>query len=170
MKTLAELKREAKTGNMYLEMVYRFGSDIPEKLKGKRKVIGSNSVSISLLTTDGRKSELRLEKASLVEYDGDMLTIYGAGSRELNEKEQDIVNEWKKITSTKEYKEKAYHDAISDGGITYWKEKKFFKDKGALYLMGCEKQKGLLYDFNAHLIIDESIKGKKELQYKVYKS
>ena len=170
MKTLAELKREAKTGNMYLEMVYRFGSDIPEKLKGKRKVIGSNSVSISLLTTDGRKSELRLEKASLVEYDGEMLTIYGAGSRELNEKEQDIVNEWKKITSTKEYKEKAYNDAISDGSITYWKEKIFFKDKGALYLMGVEKQKGLLYDFNANLIIDENIKGKKELQYKVYKS
>ncbi len=46
--TLADLKRDAKSGRLRLEFVERYGKEIPEHLQGIREVIGANSVCIKL--------------------------------------------------------------------------------------------------------------------------
>ena len=86
MKTLAELKREAKSGILEGKFIHhsQFGANLPKRLQGWRKLIDSNSVAIYFLTSDGKKSELRLDKASLVDYDGQTLTIFNAGYRSGN--------------------------------------------------------------------------------------
>ena len=51
-KTLAQLKRDAKNGNLVLEMVERFGKtgeDIPPRLRGPRPLVDSNSVAIMFM-------------------------------------------------------------------------------------------------------------------------
>ena len=169
MKTLADLKRDARSEKLSGEMVYRYGDEIPEKLKGKRKIIDANSVAIFFLNNDGRKSELHLESASLTEYDGDTLTIYIAGLRDLNEEEKKVMDEWKKITDTKEYRDQATTDLLTDGSSTYWNEKSFFENRDMLYLMGCETIRGQRLDFNTNKIRDNKVKGDKILQYKIYK-
>jgi hypothetical protein len=59
MKTLAELKRDAKAGKISAILVERFGktgTDIPEMLRGKRKVIDANSVGIHFKMQMERKA------------------------------------------------------------------------------------------------------------------
>ena len=95
-------------------MILRCGStDIPESLQGWRKITGCNSVAIFILRNDGKKSDLPLKKASLVEYDGQTLTTYAAGLRDLTEEEQRVMDGWKKISSTEEFKERAINDAYT---------------------------------------------------------
>ena len=167
MKSLAELKREAKTGKLYGEMVYWFGDVIPERLQGKRQIVDSNTVAIFFLTKDGRKSELRFDAASLVEYDGDTLTIYDAGLRELNADEQKIMNEWEAIASTEEYKHQAEIDAYTDGSSTFWQKKAFFENRDHAYMLGYETQRGKRYIYGEQKIRDNAIKGKMLMQYAI---
>lgn len=67
--TLKRLKEDAKSGKLSLEMVERNGStkDIPNKLKGVRPVVDANTVSITLLNADGKKSALEIGRAALCE-------------------------------------------------------------------------------------------------------
>lgn len=169
MKTLAELKREAKSGKISGKMVARFGSnEIPERLQGVRKIVDANTVGIKFQNSDGKISELRVEAASLIEYTGDKLTIYHAGMRDLNETEKTIMNDWKKISSTEEYKEQANIDALSDGSSTYYQEKRFFENSDCPYLFGMEMKQGKKRDYSSGLIIDNAVKGNIELQYEIY--
>ena len=171
MKTLADLKRDAKAGLISGEMVCRFGkTDIPENLKGKRKIIDANSVGVKFLNADGKKSELRISAASLVEYSDDSLTIYSPGKRELNSEEQAFMNKWKEIENTSEFQERSRIDALSDGSSTYWQKKHFFVDGGFEYLLGYEMKQGKKLDFSTGLITDNKVKGDIELQYKIYKN
>lgn len=167
MKTLADLKRDAKSGKFYGEMVFRYGEEIPERLKGKRKLVDANSACVKFLNADGKKSELRIKYASLIEYTGDELIIYGYAMRDLTEQESKIMQEWKVIEETTQYHERSRIDALSDGNQTYWRETHFFKDKGYIYLMGLEEQAGLKYDRGTGRIIDKHIRGEKELAYKI---
>ena len=91
MKTLADLKRDAASGRMCLEFIERYGltgDQIKSTMRGVRKVLGCNSVAISLLNNDGNISELRFGSAKLIEYDDETLTFYAAAHRELTEEEQ----------------------------------------------------------------------------------
>ena len=97
MKSLAELKRDVNKGDMYFEMIYRFGKAIPERLRGKRKAIKSNSVAIFLLNAEGEESELRYGRAKLIEYDGENLTVYAPAERDLTEEEKRIKKRRKKV-------------------------------------------------------------------------
>ena len=169
MKTLSDLKRDAKSGKISGEMIVRFGSkDIPEKLQGIRKIVDANTVGITFLNLDGKKSECTIKCASLVEYTDEFLTIYSPGIRELNEEEQKIINEWKSITETEAYKKQSNIDALSDGSTTFYQEKRFFESRGFDYLRGFDEQKGKKYDFNTQKIKDNAIKGEILLQYKIY--
>ena len=166
--TLAQLKRDAKSGKLYGELVERFGStEILERLRGLRKILDANSVGITFLNTDGKKSECRIEKAALAEYTGDSLTVYNPGFRDLNADEIRIMDGWKKIASTDEYKRQSEVDALSDGSSTYWQEKAYYHNAGKMYLMGLEEQAGCQYDFNTGKIRDSSIKGDAILKYKI---
>jgi hypothetical protein len=171
MKTLADLKRDAKSGRISGEMVIRMGStDIPETLKGRRKIVDANTVGIKFLNNNGKKSELRISCASLVEYDNDSLTIYSPALRELNDDEKQIMSQWQEIANTEEYQKQSEIDLLTDGSSTYWKRKHFFVDKGYAYLLGHEKLRGMKYDYNTGMVKDDKIKGEIELQYKIYRN
>ena len=159
MKTLSEFKRDVASGNLWGKIVIRFGSEnIPERMTGWRKIAIYNKTNICFINEQGQKSILPLEKASLIEYDGETLTIYSPGLRELTKAEQEAINEWHII-------EKSYPEYQS----TYYIEQDFFKKKGMPYLAGYEKIKGQKYDFNTGKIQDDRIKGKISLKYEIKK-
>lgn len=92
-KSLAQLKRDADTGSMTLEIIERFGKtgeDIPAAMRGIRKVIRSRSYGLDILNNDGRESTLRLD-AKLTDYDGDTLTVYNPLLRDLDDEEQALM-------------------------------------------------------------------------------
>ena len=167
MKTLADLKRDAKSGT--LEGRFTFHSmwqdGLPERLQGWRRLVDSNSVAIFFQNADGKKSELRLEKSSLVEYDGNSLTVYFAGYRDLNAAERKVMDGWNKIASTPEYQERGRVDALTDGSSTYWEKVSYFRKAGMEYLMGNERQRGLKYDSYLMKVQDDSIKGEVGMRY-----
>lgn len=168
--TLAQLKRDAKSGKLYGEMTEQFGStEIPERMRGQRKIVDANSVGITFLNADGKKSECGIDRATLVEYTGDSLTVFQPGYRDLDADEIRVMNGWKKITETEDYKRRAEVDILSDGSSTYWQQKGFFRDAGKEYLMGFEEQAGCKYDFNTGKIRDKSIRGDAILKYKIVK-
>lgn len=168
MKTLAELKRNAKSQTLLAEMVIRCGDhDIPERLMGWRGIVDANSNSITFLTKEGKKSQLDIEFASLVEYEENKLTIYLPGFRDLNEEESKIMQEWQTITKTEKYQKQAEIDAYTDGSSTFWQQKAFFINKGYEYLMGFNTINGLKYDFNTQKIRDKAVKGEISMQYNI---
>lgn len=171
MKTLADLKRDAKSGT--LEGRFTFHSmwqdGLPERLQGWRRLVDSNSVAIFFQNADGRKSELRLEKSTLVEYDGNSLTVYFAGYRGLNAEESKVMDEWNRISSTPEFKERGRVDALTDGSSTYYEKVAFFRKAGMEYLMGNERQRGLKYDSYLMKVQDDSIKGEVGMRYEIRK-
>lgn len=170
MKTLAELKREAKSGTLEGRMIIRGGSDnIPDKLKDWRKIVGSNSVSIFFQMSDGSVSELGLPKASLVEYDGQTLTVYNAGFRDLTVDEQRVMDGWNEKSSTPEFKAQAEVDALTDGSSTYWAEVAYFRKVGYEYLRGTTEQRGLMYDSIQKQVRDAKIKGTVCMRYEIRK-
>lgn len=172
MKTLADLKREAKSGTLEGKFIHhsQFGENLPMRLQGWRKLVDSNSVAIFFLTSDGKKSELRLDKASLVEYDGKTLTVFNAGYRDLTEEEQGVMNAWKEKSSTPQFKAQEEADALTDGSSTYWAKVAHFSKAGREYLMGFTKQRGMKYDFNTGKVHDDKIKGAVCMQYKIRKA
>ncbi|MCI9290285.1 MAG: hypothetical protein HFE32_00600 [Clostridia bacterium] len=169
MKTLAELKREAKSGILEGKFIHhsQFGANLPKRLQGWRKLIDSNSVAIYFLTSDGKKSELRLDKASLVDYDGQTLTIFNAGYRDLTEEEKYVMNVWKEKSSTSQFKAQEELDALSDGSSTYWAKVFYFRKVGYEYLMGFNKQRGMKYDTIMGKVQDDKIKGTICMQYQI---
>ena len=172
MKTLADLKRDAMTGLYEGRMLIRCGSadDIPERLQGWRKIQGANSKAIFFLRDDGNLSELRIEKSSLVEYDGNYLTVYRAGYRDLNNEEKKVMDGWKAYSGTPDFKAQAEADVYTDGSSTYWSEVAYFKKAGKEYLMGHEKQGGLKYDYRTGRVQDDKIKGEVDIKYEIRKA
>lgn len=171
-----KIKKDAKSGTILAELKIWQGKDVsqedlPARLKGKRKMIDSNTVSIFFLTPEGKKSAMNLGKAALVEYTDDTLTIYYPGYREPTKEEQQILDEWQKIADSKEYKERSLTDAYTDGSSTYYQEKSFFKTRNAEYLMGLHEERGMKLDayrkYEGHkdFIRDQNVRGSIENQY-----
>lgn len=165
MKTLAELRRDAKSGQMGLELVEWYGKtgeDIKANLRGVRRVDGANSVALLLINNEGNISELRIKYATLVEYDGESLTVYAAGYRDLTEEEKKILSEWERIE--KEYLEK------NPFAETFWKRRDFFSKCSCPWLYGTDTVKGkhLEYIDGEVKIRDRKIRGVAILKYKVY--
>lgn len=163
MKTLADLKRDATSGKIKFELIERYektGDEIPERCRGIRTVKKVNSVGILLETADGKTSELEFCPAKLIEYDGKTLTIYQAGTRELNEIEKLILAKWKRVQE--EYEKKNPYCS------SYWKMKEYFDKNNCPcpYLAGWEKVRGKRY-MNGK-VVDDSIKGKAILKYNIY--
>jgi len=163
-KTLAELKRDAKSGKVYMEMIERFGStDIPDKLKGKRQMVDANTVCVKFLNNDGKKSELRIDAASLIEYTDTELTTYLPGLRDLTSAEKDVMDSWE----SKRDKRQEEIDMLTDGSTSFYRHKHFFIDAGFEYLLGYNTKQGKKYDFNTKKVRDNKVKGDVELKYKI---
>ena len=165
MKTLVQLKQDAKSGRMSMEMTERYGAygeQIPEKLRGIRRVVGANTVALHLQNNDGNISELQVKCASLVEYNADTLVVYEAGLRDLTDEERTILAEWKRIEDE--------HIKQNPFGDTYWKRKNYFATCTCPWLDGGDAVRGkrLEYVCGMPKIRDNSIKGEAILKYRVY--
>ena len=159
---LADLKRDAASGKIKLELVERYGKtgeEIPERIRGIRTVSKINTVAIFLANADGVESELRFDSAKLVEYDGKSLTIYERGERDLTEQEQKILADWQKIED--DYYQRNLH------GDAYWKKKDYFKKCPCPWLAGYETVKGKYYNYNGK-VLDNQVRGNAILKYNVY--
>lgn len=159
---LADLKRDAASGKIKLELVERYGKtgeEIPERIRGIRTVSKINTVAIFLANADGVESELRFDSAKLVEYDGKSLTIYERGERDLTEQEQKILADWQKIED--DYYQRNPH------GDAYWKKKDYFKNCPCPWLAGYETVRGKYYKYNGK-VLDNQVRGNAILKYNVY--
>lgn len=159
---LADLKRDAASGKIKLELVERYGKtgeEIPERIRGIRTVSKTNTVAIFLANADGVESELRFDSAKLVEYDGKSLTIYERGERDLTEQEQKILADWQKIED--DYYQRNPH------GDAYWKKKDYFKNCPCPWLAGYETVRGKYYKYNGK-VLDNQVRGNVILKYNVY--
>lgn len=166
--TFAQLKRDAKSGKLYGELIERYGeTEIAERLRGRRRVVGANTVGITFLNSDGKKSECRVERAALMDYTGDTLTIYDPGLRDLNSEELKIMQGWKDIEKTEDYKRNAEIDVLGDGSSTYWQRIRYFRESGKEYLSGAEEKNGCKYDYTTGKIRDKSVRGDVVLRYKM---
>lgn len=163
MKTLAQLKRDAKEGKLSLEMIEWYGKtgeDIPTRLQGVRKVTGANTVALMVLNADGEKSELRLDSANLIEYSDDALVVYTPGYRDLTENERKMLDAW-------EAEQKAYLERYPMAD-TYWQKKKFFEDRKTSWLLGYDMVHGKKYIAYKGKVMDRAVKGDAILRYKVH--
>ena len=142
--TLAQLKRDANSGLYTAEMVYRYGKEIPERLKGIRKITRANSVGI-FLEKDGRESELRIGRAINIDYDGEHLTYYGIHKRPMTQEEENTLKD------------------ICQKSDNYWVCKKMADKTGYGYLFASAdnatkwRSGGYIYDKNT--------RGEKEIEY-----
>lgn len=155
--TLAQLKRDANSGCLVLEMVERYGDtgeQIPQRLRGKRPVTRSNSVGIFLRNVSGEESEMRLDNAKLTEYTGDELVIYSAGYRDLTEQEKEILDTANQI--------RAEHDGV------YWYARGFVNQSACPWMLG-DLVRGKKYDRCKEKVLDYSVRGSVILRYKVYR-
>lgn len=158
--TLAQLKREANTQSISAEMIYRYGKEIPERLRGIRKATRANTVAVFFQNADGSESELLIKAASLIDYDGETLTIYEPGKREPNAEEKAILQEYERLK--KKHEEE---NPFSDGYC--FKVSFFNKSKPYDYLSGFETIRGKRYNYDG-TITDNAIKGAAIIKYKIY--
>lgn len=161
--SLAEFKRLAQQGNMYLMLVERYGvpeESLPPDLQGVRPVVSVNSTGIILANQYDHRTVLTLERSSLVDIDDKYISIYDPLVREPTPEEHKLLEE-------------AYNYANSKSGtpdnIKYWLRMKYLEGKEALYLMG-RKQKGkpylsAWYNRNKLCIKDARYKGNRILKY-----
>ena len=167
-KTIADLKRDLSIGTG-MEMLKLYDREIPEKLQGVRYVVKvkSNGIELNKDKDATKGSFLDYPRASLCDYDGETLTVYDSGSRELTVEEKNILDN---VPSHRpENREKVIEEAMTDGSGFYYKDKAYYKENGCEYLSGHETVRGLKYDFNTKKVQDENIKGSIALQYKIIK-
>ena len=163
MKTLADFKRDCKAKAIRLELVERYGNTgdkIREHLRGVRSILKVGTVKITLVNGDGRESALWYPKATLLEYDGEMLTIYQPAEREPNEQEREVLAGAQAIC-----------DSLPDWDCGYWKLKRYFANSPCPWLDETgEYIKGKRYSRSSGKVYDEAIKGAAILKYKVYRA
>lgn len=177
--SVAQLKRDAKEGLVSAVMTMRDGeavkqSTLPERLRGSRKIIASNSNSILFenKADPSKPSCVWLPKASLIEYTENYLRIYAPGFRSPTEEEQNVLKKWENIAKTEQYQKQLRVDCLTDGTTTYYQRLNFFREHNMEYLMG-KKERGLCIDYNRRstgeeaFIQDDGIKGKVLLEYQI---
>lgn len=160
-KTFAEFKREVANGNIYMEIIERFGKTgdmIPERLKGVRKIDRVTSTAIVFINADGSESECSYTSTKLIDYDGEFLTVYNPGQREPTEEEREILSDVQKL-------EEDYYRANPYGEF-FWERKDFFKRCSCPWMAGTDRVRGKRYMYNGK-VLDNKIRGEMILRYKV---
>lgn len=164
MKTLADLRRDAAGGKIKLELLERYGETgeaIPERCRGVRSVQKVNTVGMTLMTADGKTSELRFGSAKTVAYDGESLTIYERGERDLTDQEKQILADWERV--------QAEHLAQNPHSDAYWKKKDYFAKCPCPWLASWETVSGKRLMHNGK-VQDNQVRGEAILRYKVHRS
>lgn len=164
MKTFADFKRDAAKGNMSLELLEWYGKtgeEIPKRIRGIRRVIKCTQSSLTLQGTV--ESRLDYLRSSLLDYDGETLTIYTSGRRPLNEQEQRIVWKWQQLEA--EYKLSGKSDEA-----VYRLRKEYYRNSECPWLYSDSFVKGKLteHDGNVPMIRDKDLRGGVTMRYKVH--
>lgn len=120
-----------------------------------------NGVTLSINKEDTKGSFLELPKASLVEYDNNIIRVYLCGVRELNASERYIMAHEPKDEAQSKI------DMMNDGSTMYYRRQSYYEGLKANYLRGHDTEKGLQYNINDKNVYDESIKGELSLEYKI---
>lgn len=162
--SFAQLRRDALSGHMALELVERYGKKPEQSVICPVCKVETKSIYI---LRDGKESWIHMPYASLVYYDGRVLEVYAAGLRDLTPVEKKVMDGWKEITSTESYKSAAMSDVYSDGSSTYYKQERYFRDSPCPYLFYDDGSKKL--DMKTGKVRDSKIKGMLELKYIVHK-
>lgn len=162
--TLAQFKRDAASGHMGLELIERYGEKISKPIVVPVVKVQTNGV---YLKRGSNESFLDYPFASLFEYTGSMLKVYDVGLRKLNPTEERVMNQWRQISNTPQFRERARIDAMTDGNYTGRQEEMFFKQSPCPYLY--TEKNGLRYDYKTGKVYDPKVKGKCVLVYKVHK-
>ena len=161
MATLAQLKRDAHSGKMSLLLFWRYGAtgdDLPNRLRGQRKVIRANSVGL-VIRTGTEETMLYIDNAKLVDYDGETLTVYRPAYRDLTDQERFILNTWN--TKETEYFLK------NPFGDSYGMRKKYFAESLCPWMDGITKVRGKSYVSHKDKVLDQSIRDDIALRYQV---
>jgi len=160
--TLTALKRDLYVGrNVVIEWAHDNNS-----LVGKIGIIThvqGNAVVID--RQDKKRSWLCFPPASLIDYNGDIFTIYEAGKRELTDKEAEAIRT--KPSNLPENAKQLEVDMLTDGSTMFRRDKAHFEILGMEYLFCGHKSKGKRYSQGK--VIDDAIKGEKTLCYKILK-
>ena len=152
--TYAQLKRDAATGKMSLELVEWYGEkEFPERLRGIRRVAKAKSFGLVLINADGQESELRINKAKLMEYDGNTLTVYDHLIRDMNDEEKAIMDKFEEMRKNHQYN---YYSEMVD----------FLKKSSCPYLAGDTNVGGKI--LAGDKIHDYNEKGEVALKYIVH--
>lgn len=164
MKRFSDLKRDAAKGNMSLELTEWYGKTgeaIPARIRGIRRVIKCTQNS---LTLQG-KAESRLDylRSSLLDYDGETLTLYTSGRRPLNEQERRIVLQWQKL-------EADYKLSVKSDEAVYRLRKEYYRNCECPWLYSDTFVKGKLteHDGTKPMIRDKNHRGGMTMRYKVH--
>lgn len=169
MKSFSQLLKDLQVGRQ-LVMTYNHLAQSSERLAKMLNVPRyitkkqSNGVSLNE-EKDGTKgsSFLQLDRASLVEYDGETIKIYEEGIRDLTEEEENIL---KNLPSKRaENKEAVYRDMMTDGNSMYWSDRYFTAQNNAEWYW--TESRGKYYLRGEHKMQDASIKGTLSLEYKL---
>jgi len=161
MKTLNDLKRHLQTNAVIIMTKCSCGNKLIGK---KRKVVQTQTNGVYFIDPEdptSRKSFLSFPKASLLEYDGKYIRIYETGKRKLTKEEKTIKDGYEKIRNKKQEE----IDLMTDCSTSFWKEKAYYREHNAEYLMGHTTQKGMRFDYNTGKVWDDNIKGKLNLEY-----
>ena len=164
MKTFADFKRDAAKGNMSLELIDWYGKtdeEIPKRIRGARRVV--KCTQSSLILQGSEESRLNYLRSSLLDYDGETLTIYTSGRRSLNEQEQRIVWEWQNLEA--DYKLSGKSDEA-----VYRLRKEYYRNSECPWLFSDSFVKGKLteHDGNVPMIRDKDLRGGMTMRYKVH--
>lgn len=157
--TLAQLKRDADAGILYLELLERgtqVGNEIPERLRGIARVTRSYSNGIYMQRGEGNESALEIRYASLIDYSNDYLIVYDAGVRFPTREELGVLVEYERLRSENTFSAKINANTFINNSKYPW-------------MRGLKEIRGKYYIPQHNLIRDSKIKGKVALKYKVYK-
>lgn len=161
MATLAQLKRDANSGKMSLLLFWRYGAtgdDLPDRLRGRRKVLRANSVGL-VIWSGAEETMLYIENAKLIDYDGETLTVYRPAYRDPTAEERFVLNTWN--TMETEYFQK------NPFGDSYGKRKAYFASSPCPWMDGITKKCGKSYVSHKDKVLDHSIRGEVALRYQV---
>lgn len=164
MKTFSDLKRDLTIGTK-LTMIK---SALPNNklLNIEREICATQTNGISLKTENkSGKSFLEYPPASLVDYDGEIITFYKPALRDLTPDEKAIIDNTP--SHREENKQQALNDMMTDSSGTYWMDKRYFSENDAEWRWNWSK--GLKWDINDNKMFDKKIKGEIDLQYIIKK-
>lgn len=158
MNTLAELKRKLQP-EVKLILIERFGKKIENPQPRSVIKVQGNAIVIEKVPGAKNGSWLYWPPGSLIEITDRGFKIFEAGDRDLTPEEKAIRENEPRDPKQEEI------DALSDGSIMFWRQKRYYKEKNALHLFGTETVRGMRYNYNTGKVRDNRVKGKVSLEY-----